>query len=909
MRRSRRRTESHDHQVNTPAHRRQGLQRLPARQRARQPRLLLRAVLAAILIMPVVPVSALVHVPIDIDGTFADWSPVFDSAANCRYDPAGDTGGSNSDLTVTAATYDDSRVYLYVRRASSGGGAAPTYRIYIDSDGDGLLGASDRVLVFELKGGNALKSVALYQYAPSDGVNGDPIAAPPAGGLGSAVAVNGGALQGVGETDGSQFEGSVTWAALGLAPDTPINLRFAAVQGNDWDHAEPISFVRAGVHVSPGSTLGMAAGMDAVYPHTVTNTGNTPLSLALTAESSRGWSAMLRLAGDTVPLTTLELEPGESIDVEAVLAIPGDTPNGTRGTLTIRAASQGAVPVNASATDEAVVGPVLVIPDRKVSGAPGATVAFANTVQSNVDTTITVALSAVSDHGWPISLRSGGAEVTGPLTLEPRASMDIEVVLEVPAGAPLGTVDVSRIEAAVTGQPEVRASAYDTVTVRPALEVAPPRNLPAGPGTSVLYRHTVTNSTADERTLALTASSSLGWPTQVFAADAATPLSEVTLAPYGGAADVVVRVTVPAGTPPLTGGTATTDHTTLTAEDALGSASVADATIVSRLATFGVGGFGTAQDVFTLGDLVYARGMGLPAGQTVTFTWADPTGTVMATEDVRSDGTGIAQSRYGVSPTDMPGTWTVTLLNGATELATHDFYVGYRAQIDSLSATGGEVTQSPVNVTCTLDNTGAIDLTDTTVTYLLWWDADGDGTASPGDSYAGGDGTWFAVGEGDGYTHQSTGLSVPGGTTGATDTWSVSNEDLRFAGMYRLRAVWEAPDGTIIDARETTHFATPGKPELSMSVSTPLVDFGTIEPGVQYTRSDVTLNVSASVPFHLSGTAAGDTDQLGLTRSLDSVLGEPTESGSFTDTIGILVSWMVDPGRYEATVTYTIVPR
>jgi hypothetical protein len=546
--------------------------------------------------VPITPSTALVRTPITVDGSFADWSPVFDSAANCRYDPAGDTGGSNSDLTVTAATYDDSRVYLYVRRAASGGGAAPVYRIYIDSDGDGFLGAADHVLVFELKGGNALKRVGLYQYSPSDGVNGDPIASPPPGGLGSAVAVNTGALQGVGETDGSQFEGSVTWAALGIAPDTPVNLRFAAVQGNDWDHAEPISFVRAGVHLSPGTTLGMAAGMDAVYPHTVTNTGNVPLSLALTAESSRGWSAMVRLAGDTTPLTTLELQPGDSIDVEAVLAIPGDTPNGTRDTLIVSAENQGAAPANASARDETVVGPLLVIPDRQVSGAPGTTVTFANTVQSNVDTTITVELSAISDHGWPISLRSGGAEVTGPLTLEPRASMDIEVVLEVPAGAQLGITDVTRIEAMVTGQPEVRANAYDTVTVRPPLEVAPPRSLPAGPGTSVLYRHTITNSTAQERTLALTASSSLGWPVQVFAADAATPLSEVTLAPYGGSTDVVVRVTVPAGTPPLTGGA-----------------------------------------------------------------------------------------------------------------ATHDFYVGYRAQIGSLSATGDEVTQSPVNVTCALDNTGAVD--------------------------------------------------------------------------------------------------------------------------------------------------------------------------------------------------------
>lgn len=865
--------------------------------------------LALALLVPITPSTALVRTPIAVDGSFADWSPVFDSAANCRYDPAGDTGGSNSDLTVTAATYDDSRVYLYVRRAASGGGAAPVYRIYIDSDGDGFLGAADHVLVFELKGGNALKSIGLYQYAPSDGVNGDPIASPPPGGLGSAVAVNGGALQGAGETGGSQFEGSVSWAALGLSPDTPVNVQFAASQGNDWDFAEPISFVRADVYLSPGRTLGMAAGMEAVYVHTITNSGNVPLALALSAESSRGWVTMLRLAGDTAPLATLELQPGESFDIEAVVTIPDDTPNGTRDTLTVRVDNEGTAAAGSSATNETVVGPVLVIPDQKASGTPGTTMLFANSVQSNVDTTITVELSAVSDHGWPASVRSGGVEVVGGVTLGPRGSADIEVILEVPVDTPLGTVDVAKVAGVVVGQPELHASAYDTVTVCPALEVAPARSLPAGPGTSVLYHHTITNSTPGQRTVSLAASSSLGWPVEVFADDGSTPLAEVTLAPYGGSAAVAVRVTVPAGTPPLTGGLATTDHTTLTAHDALGSASAVDTTLVSRLATFGVGGFGTAQDVFTLGDLVYARGMGLPAGQTVTFRWTDPSGAVMATENIRTDGTGIAQSRYDLSPTGALGTWTVTLLNGTTELATHTFQVGYRADIGSLSASGGEVTQSPINVTCTLDNTGGLDLTDTTVTYLLWWDADGDGTPGPGDSYVAEDGSWLAIGEGAGHTRQSTAVSIPAATTGLADSWSVSNEGLRFAGTYRLSATWTAADGTRLAMRETTHFATPGKPELSLSVSTPAVDFGTVEPGVQYTRSDVTVNVSATIPFQLSGAAAGDTEQLGLSRSLGNILGSAMESGSFTDTIGILVSWMIDPGHYEATVTYTIVPR
>jgi hypothetical protein len=336
---------------------------------------------------------------------------------------------------------------------------------------------------------------------------------------------------------------------------------------------------------------------------------------------------------------------------------------------------------------------------------------------------------------------------------------------------------------------------------------------------------------------------------------------------------------------------------------------VADTTIVSRLATFGVGGFGTAQDTFTLGDLVYARGMGLPTGQTVTFSWADPSGAVMATEDVRSDGTGIAQSRYDLSPTDLPGTWTVTLLNGTTELATHEFYVGYRARIGSLSATGGEVTQSPIDVTAVFDNTGAVDLPGTTVTYLLWWDADGNGAASPGDSYVGGDGTWLAVGEGDGYTHQTAGLSVPGGTTGATDTWSVSNEDLRFAGTYRLRAVWEAADGTVVDTRETTHFATPGKPALSITVNKNAIDFGAVDPGVTYTDATVSVGVTARIQYEIIAQSTGHVTELGLSHTLTTIQGEPTNGIAYNDILTLNIPWTSSPGPYVATITYTVVPR
>jgi len=133
------------------------------------------------------------------------------------------------------------------------------------------------------------------------------------------------------------------------------------------------------------------------------------------------------------------------------------------------------------------------------------------------------------------------------------------------------------------------------------------------------------------------------------------------------------------------------------------------------------------------------------------------------------------------------------------------------------------------------------------------------------------------------------------------------NQYLKFAGTYTLSAVWVSADGMTLGTRSTTFFAAPGKPALSLSVSTLAVDFGTIQPGVQYTNTDVTVNVSATLPFKLNGDVAGDTAQLGLSRTLDTVLGPATTTGSFTDTIRILTSWFTDPGDYQARVTYTVV--
>lgn len=836
---------------------------------ARRPRVLLHALLAVMLLSPVLPGSALVRVPIVINGEFTDWAPVFESAQNCSYDPTGDTD-PKVDLAVTAATGDASKLYFYARRASSGGAGNPDLSVRLDLDGDGT---TDRTLVFDFKSGRA----------------------------------SGNGWESWVENQGVQFEGSITWANLGISASSPISLSFSLQQGGAGsDESETISFLERNVTISAGRSAGTAAGMQVVYEHTITNTGNVTLPLSVEATSTRGWPITLRVKDTGAPVAPADLAPGAAITIEAVLDVPIDAPDGARDTITLTAASTTHPNVKATATDQAAVGPILVIPDRTGSITPGGTIRFTNTVQNNTDAAITVSLQGISDRGWPVTVRNTGGAPLTQLTLTPRQSVDVFVDITAPAGTALGSVDVTRIEAAIVAQPDIKAVGYDTVTVGAPLTVVPPGTLPAGANTSVLYRHTITNNTSSARTLSLTATSSRGWPVRVLAADGATPLSSVTIPQNGGSLPVTVRVTVPAGTAELT-----TDMTTLRVADGSGFATVVDTTVVSSLATFGVGGFGTPLDDFALGDRVYARGMGLTAGQTITFQWFRPgqPGTPHVTATSRSDASGIAQSSYDLSPTDETGEWIVRTYMGGTLLGEHQFLVGYRARITSMTTSGGDEAGSPIAVSTVFHNGGAVTLAGTEVTYLLWRDADGDGTLNAGDAYIAGDGAWTEPGTGVGYTHRTSGFTVPANTAVLTDAWSVVNQYLKFAGTYTLRAVWVSADGMTLDTRTTTFFAAPGKPALSLSVSTPTVDFGTIQPGVQYSRSDVVVSVNASLPFELRGIAAGNITELGLTRTLTMVSGEAVKDGAYVDTIGILAPWTTDPGSYQATVTYTIVPR
>lgn len=852
------------------------------------------------------PVAALVSAPIAIDGAYLDWAPVFEDAQNCTYDATGDSSSDNVDIALVAATWDPTYLYAYVRRASSNSGGAPDYNVFIDIDGDGQLETGDRVLDITMTGGNSYSGATLQAYVPANAAAGDPMpgdAAWPAGSWNVAVAVPGGSISGSGESGGVQLEVRLTWAALGIPAGSPVNLQFTGTQGSSRDSSDIVEMKRYGVTLTPDRTSGASTDTTVTYTHTLTNTGNMPATFNLLADSSRNWTTTITRADNGLVVNQVTLAAGASLDVRVAVRVPANAADGAKDVLTLTATHSTVAGTSASVKDTTTVGPVLVIPDRAGTMMPGGTIRYANTVVNNTAETRTVDLTASSSRGWTTAVYN--AANTAPLaqvTLLPGASLGFSVRVSVPGGAAIGLKDTTTVQAQVVGVANMRGKGYDVTTCAPELAVEPNNASPAGPGTSITYRHTVTNSSATTRTVTLSATSSRAWTVRLFAADGSTPLASVTLPPYGGSANVVVRVTVPAGT-----AAGITDTTTLLGTVGALSDTATDITSASALVTFGISGFGTPRDTFDLGDRMYVRGMGLTAGSQVRFRFTDPGGTSTTSNLLTVDGGGMAQATYNIATNALIGQWTVTLLNsGGTAITSAPFYVGYKASITSMAVTGGNAVDSTMTATTNYSNKGAIALNGTVATYLMWWDDNGNGTYDAGDAYIAEDGTWTVYGAGTGVSHTTTfNIGAPNGS--ATDVWTMPNQGIQQDGTYHLTNTWRTSGGVLIETRETTFFAVPGGQWVELTLSTNAIDFGTVDPGVPYSDGGLGVQVKSNVGFDLIKSTTGAIAELGLTSTLANLFGVSAGTNNYTDIVSIDVPWDTDPGAYSAEIIYTVV--
>lgn len=629
---------------------------------------LLSLLVFSAVVWPSVFAQALTYpVTIAIDGVFTDWTSVLADSDNFRSDPTGsadaDLVAAGADLSQAATTWDATYLYGYMRLNSQVKGKVDL-RIYLDLDGDGLMGAGDRVAVFAFNPAGKNPTVGLAAYTPTS-PTGDPM-------LGNGTSLPGtvGAAAFTTNMSGSNIndgraEVRIPWAGLGRAPGSAVNMQFAMVDGATGriDNVNVISTRYHGVTLVPNNTQAAAIGSVAEYAHTITNTGNGTDTYTLARTSLLGWPVAVVDPDTGEAIASITLAAGVAKQLIVRVTVPASALAGAKDVTTVRATSTLKATVTAAVTDTTFAGPVGIDPDRQGSMAPGGTIQFWHTVSNDMPTQQIVDLTALSSNGWTTGLFSAGGSPITSITLESKASATVLVRLTVPDGAAPGTVDTMVVRAALQDEPTVFDQVTNTTTVRATLTVEPDRSRITGANTTVSYRHTITNSSAADRTFALAAVSSLGWTVRIYDATGVNLISSIAIPAYGGSADVWVRVTVP-GTVPV----GAEDVTILTASHAGSglSASARDTTTVTQLVTYDSDTLINQSSSFGQERRVWAQGSALTPYDAVRFVWIDASGATVHTSsnvDVEPDGTAVAS--YMLGRNAPVGTWTCIVVNAA----------------------------------------------------------------------------------------------------------------------------------------------------------------------------------------------------------------------------------------------------
>jgi len=622
--------------------------------------------------------SALVFpVTIAIDGAFTDWTSALADATNVKTDPTGtsdiDNPAAGADLSQVAATWDSTYLYGYTR-LNTGFIRNIVYYLYIDVDGDGLMKSTDRVVTVTYNPTGKNPTETMRAYVPNTS-GGDPLGGNGAtlpGTLGSTITATNMLASSV---ISSRNEIRIPWTALGVASGSPVNIQFAVNLGGAWDNVAVLSMRYYGVTLVPNNSAAAALGSVATYSHTITNTGNGTETFTLSAISSLGWSVTIKDPGTGATLSSVTLARDASQTVSVAVSVPGGATPGVKDVTTLRATCVGRASTTASVTDSTFAGPLLVDPDRAGYMAPGGVIEFAHTITNAASVPATLSLTATSSQGWTIGVFDSGGTPISNVTLAANQSIAVLVRVNVPAGAVLGTIDTTKLRAALQSDPSVFDEASDVTSVQSALSIGPNRSSISGTGMVVTYQHTVTNSWSTTRTISLSATSTLGWSTAVYDTDGVTQITSATIAPYGGTRTIYVRVTVPAVVP-FGAENTTTVSATFAAAGLLATAT--DRTLVSQLVTYDSGALNNAADMFNQGDTVWANGTNLQPYASVRFRWLNPSGTLTSQSSAISvDSDGEAISPYSLASDATPGTWTCVLVNAANgvEIARNTFTV------------------------------------------------------------------------------------------------------------------------------------------------------------------------------------------------------------------------------------------
>lgn len=350
-------------------------------------------------------------VSINVNGNTNDWAPVHadvdnnacDGPANGILDRDAPVQSTGRDLTHFAYTYDANNFYLFTERSGSTSNRQ-SFVYYADIDNDGLMETGEPTIGVTWQGSNRRVSVYIYNYV-SQAPAGDPMV--DANGFADGYTLPGSFAnlpstgnpnrQGNwGSGDGLRMEFFVTWAELGIAPNSPFTFHVASSNASLGASSFTAqiddnlsgcggglgSTAQPGVTFAPDLSLSGITGQSVTGVHTLTNDSNATDGFDISVSTSgdfaptvsfyedtdgsgtltAGDTLLTDVDGDSLP-NTPAMAPGESITILAVYEIPADAVAGQTAVVTATASSEYQPLANDSITDtiSALAGPTLVV--------------------------------------------------------------------------------------------------------------------------------------------------------------------------------------------------------------------------------------------------------------------------------------------------------------------------------------------------------------------------------------------------------------------------------------------------------------------------------------------------------------------------------------------------------------------
>ena len=446
--------------------------------------------------------------------------------------------------------------------------------------------------------------------------------------------------------------------------------------------------------------------------------------------------------------------------------------------------------------------------DGTRSIAPGHDVSWVFDVTNETTQSGLFDVSATGTAGFDTRVRSAQGVAVTSVQLGGRETTCVVATISVPDTASVGTIDVTSLTATLESSPSVTASDAVVTEVLDGLTITPDNTGTASPNTKIAYRHVITNSWPTTQTITLSETDSSGWPIVLLAADGVTEVTSVTIGPFGGKAEMVAQVSVPAQASP-----AATDTLSILATEESATATATDTTSVRRVDTYSSSAYTTPTGDFKLGDSVYARAIGLDASSAVCFVWKAPDGAVKRTSPTSTvDASGTASDQYSSETSDAVGAWVVELHGDGPDgplIEARQFTVDFKGEITSVSASDGRNVEATIAVSSAVANETSREITGSVMSYLVWWDDNNNGAYDEGDTYIDASGTpqpYAAPAA----THVTPIPSVlASGTWTEPAPWAISNTLFPNQGTYNVTATWHSPSGAAIDRKTAQFFAVP----------------------------------------------------------------------------------------------------